>query len=383
MVQLFYIYGKMWKKIWNDCDLISRISSQPNQPKITLIPNDNESLKSNNLEFIGRKSLQEELNHVLKPHYGFNFQFYDYFTVYSRESLAAEMLQLPNPDRTPMLKRRTLRMKSEMLKWNIDRYLGDLHLFDDPIYNEAMNMIPHWNSIDSITNSLQNITTNESQYTIKNQRESYFTPKEAQKLSSLTIPSIRQPLVQEYYPILLSLVDILYAYTYDHRLTQGDPTCESAWTVTILSMTLSWFECYSIEITPLNVFQWSIRRVLIYPYIRNYEFSIQLVHDVMDILKQGKCCIIRSLLQIYDILEKSECFYIENKLYIGPYILWIQSIDEEIIKDFATSVDKLIKGGNLLGKNTLGLGLQEIEKNILKNGKLNLKDVVKKKLFTL
>jgi hypothetical protein len=42
--------------------------------------------------------------------------------------------------------------------------------------------------------------------------------------------------------LYFGLLDIIAAYCYDHRTTEGDPTSESAWTINKLSATLSWFE---------------------------------------------------------------------------------------------------------------------------------------------
>jgi protein SHQ1 len=39
----------------------------------------------------------------------------------------------------------------------------------------------------------------------------------------------------------LSLVDIVFAYAYNHRTTLGENSVESAWTINKLSATLSWF----------------------------------------------------------------------------------------------------------------------------------------------
>ena len=44
--------------------------------------------------------------------------------------------------------------------------------------------------------------------------------------------------------IYLGAVDILLAYCYDNRTTEGDPTSESAWTINKLSSTLSWLQVY-------------------------------------------------------------------------------------------------------------------------------------------
>lgn len=42
--------------------------------------------------------------------------------------------------------------------------------------------------------------------------------------------------------MLLGLADVLFAYAYDHRTTEGDASVESAWTVAVLSPLLSWLE---------------------------------------------------------------------------------------------------------------------------------------------
>lgn len=38
------------------------------------------------------------------------------------------------------------------------------------------------------------------------------------------------------------LVDVMYAYCFNHRMTMGDHTVESAWNIAKLSSTLSWFD---------------------------------------------------------------------------------------------------------------------------------------------
>jgi hypothetical protein len=41
---------------------------------------------------------------------------------------------------------------------------------------------------------------------------------------------------------LLGLVDIMFAYAYNNRVTEGENTVESTWTIRKLSSTLSWFD---------------------------------------------------------------------------------------------------------------------------------------------
>lgn len=49
--------------------------------------------------------------------------------------------------------------------------------------------------------------------------------------------------------VWLSLVDIVYAFAYNHRTTLGENHVESAWTINKLSATLSWFSVSIIYLT--------------------------------------------------------------------------------------------------------------------------------------
>jgi len=94
---------------------------------------------------------------------------------------------------------------------------------------------------------------------------------------------------------LFSLVDILCAYCYDVRMTQQDPTPESAWTISILSPTLSWLVPSSSLRNTLIAF---IRRVMIYPYLRRYDLARLCVKDCIVILKLGKRRLLKCLLEV-------------------------------------------------------------------------------------
>ena len=94
---------------------------------------------------------------------------------------------------------------------------------------------------------------------------------------------------------LFSLVDILCAYCYDIRMTQHDATPESAWTISILSPTLSWLIPSSSLRNTLIAF---IRRVLIYPYLRRYDLARLCIKDSIVILKLGTRRILKCLLDV-------------------------------------------------------------------------------------
>ncbi|KAJ3101375.1 Hsp90 cochaperone shq1 [Phlyctochytrium bullatum] len=48
-------------------------------------------------------------------------------------------------------------------------------------------------------------------------------------------------------PIYLGLVDILFAYCYDHRITEGEHNVESPWTIAKIAATLSCLEVYRLQ----------------------------------------------------------------------------------------------------------------------------------------
>ncbi|KAK2194242.1 hypothetical protein NP493_1g05022 [Ridgeia piscesae] len=97
----------------------------------------------------------------------------------------------------------------------------------------------------------------------------------------------------------LSLVDIIFAYAYDHRTTEGennvntgylfvhlvDILVESGWTIRKLSATLSWLETYS---GPEEVVTACYRRCLSYPLYRHWKLTARVFRDVRHIFSAGQ-----------------------------------------------------------------------------------------------
>jgi len=328
-----------------------------------------------------------DLGSCMKPRYGFLNMHHSVFTDYAREGLSVDMLEIPNPDELDSEQRRKLRLSAEQENFCPDRYLGDLHLSlddndeADMIYVEAKTMKSHWSiirasqsaskslhqndhSVDEIISGMEQLQTKEVEKEVTNQT-TFFTESESMQLTNTKaqIPLPSRINNEQTQSLLLSLIDILYAYVYDHRTTSGDPTCESSWTIVTLSPTLSWFESYMPPYdSTRQVLNWSIRRALIYPYLRNYAFlSNDLVNDVLDIIRGGRRVVLRCLLQIQQILEKSEFHYLFNKLYINPYICWIQNIEKQVLVDFAHQLEECSSIFSESNKKLLELKLDKIE----------------------
>lgn len=353
------------------------------------------------------------------PRYGFANMFHHVFSDLVREGVV--FVDIPEPDTTRSCDRRRLRLEAETLKFDPDRYLQDLDMEDDHFYQCAMEMTPHWNNrhnattteeavttlsvesekkdtaignqnvdkeddVDEITHAMSQLNTHSDTQASTSSGSSshdYFTSDELAKLCSIPYPLLPTTVTSSTSPkvtmeLLLGLLDMLYAYVYDHLLTEGEPTVESAWTVSILSCSLSWLDVpmlpddfalssdsSSCQPFVLEVLCASLRRTLIYPYLRNFDLGLHCWNEVHRIVRNGRRCILRCLLQLRNILDKSECHYLGNKLFVDPYLAWLQqprSVTDLDLKVVETQLRSILSSrGGVLSKDLLGLDLARIE----------------------
>jgi protein SHQ1 len=326
--------------------------------------------------------------------YGFARMFHGVFTDLARDGLAKEMLELPwqeaganavweRDEGTVREARRNKRLLVEQEKFSEERYLQDLDIADDYIYQCAMGMQTHWlaptDDVDSLPNQMANLTvepishgdkSDDSTGVAGRSERCSFSTDEQLLLSSIPYPLLPPYISSEQQDILfLGLLDILYAYAYDHLLTDGDPTVESAWTITILSASLAWLEDWQSAVRDhawtsvlSRVVATSVRRTLVYPYLRNITFSVHVWKQVAIILRRGVRCVLRCLLQTRTILDKSEMYYLGNKLFLDPYLTWLQSeatFMQERLRDVAVKLDQVVSETRL--RELVGLDLASIE----------------------
>ena len=326
---------------------------------------------------------------VATPGYGFLGMFRGIYADLARDGLAREMLELPWDDddvhesgsRLCLVKpateirkdRRRRRYEMENTKFCAERFVGDLDIEQDYIYQCAMAMKPHWqvddNETDSLTLQLSALTVTEETTGLSD----YFTKKERAQLMSIPYPLLPSTITSEQQDaLLLGLLDILFAYIYDHLMTDGEATVESAWTISVLSASLSCLEDWLQEpqddedSAVAAVVQSSMRRALIYPYLRNWEYGRHVWQQVAALLQRGLRPILRSLLQVRAILDCSELYYMGNKLYVDPYLAWLQADPktvQEKLGSLARSVQDVLRRSTL--KNDLGLGLLQLEESLL------------------
>lgn len=230
--------------------------------------------------------------------------------------------------------RRVERINDELQKFDEEYYLACLYEEQESI-KRLLDFEPYWH-----THSLIQMTEQDL-FDLKNlTSRSYILDKTAKR------------------QLLLSLVDILCAYAYEFRVTEGESSSESQWTICKLSATLSWLESDFFNIQ--DVLTTFTRRSLIYPLHRNFQLSQKVIQDVVEIFKAGRKCILKVLIDIRRILNSGcDARYILNDLYITDYCVWIQNVKESTISKLTES---LIHATTQVTKESLDLDLPLLER---------------------
>ena len=324
----------------------------------------------------------------LAPSYGFNNAYSDFFRVWHGE--VREILSLPDPEHTRPEQRRILREAAEDQQFDIERYLMDYaNQEEDMYFRLAMDYVPFWRSysvfpavahpkstvvanvltplvggvdsdVDRVGDSFRSVSLDTSSASAHSAASVVFSEAEQELLRRLPRKEFLVPLGSlEEKLVLGGLVDILIGFAYEQLTTQGDSGVESTWTVSIVSPTLSWLDtCADLY----AVIRSSVRRMIAYPFLRQYDLAIRSVREASEIMKRGKRVVLRALLALYRIVEKSETQYLLNALYIQDYCVWIQSVADECLVCISTELDAHIAA---FSKNETGWALEELEQSVL------------------
>ncbi|CEG40303.1 Uncharacterized conserved protein [Plasmopara halstedii] len=315
------------------------------------------------------------------PTYGFNRAYSNFFRVWHGE--VSEIISLPDPEHVQTEERRNLREDAEEKMFDIERYLMDVgNQKDDMYFKLAMTYEPFWRKYPVLTSN--NITREEStNLDINRMNDSLnilslnatLSPSSTVPFASetsVTFTDIEQEILlrlprKEYLLpegsddeilVIGGLVDILIGFVYDQLTTQGDSGVESTWTVSILSPTLSWLDSNS---DLHDVIRSAIRRMITFPFLRQYDLAMRCVEEANEVLKRGKRVVLRALLTLYRIIEKSETQYLLNSLYIQDYCVWIQSVSNERLQQVSVELDKQIAA---FTKSKTGWALEELERRL-------------------
>nr|XP_012642865.1 protein SHQ1 homolog [Microcebus murinus] len=258
----------------------------------------------------------------------------------------SDVIDIKDPDFTPAAERRQKRLAAELAKFDPDHYLADF--FEDEAVEQILKYNPWWTDTYSKMIALLEKDQEQEDHAVLvsfSEEEKYQLRKFVNKSYLLD----KEARSQVYY----GLIDILLAYCYETRVTEGERNVESAWNIRKLSSTLCWFETWS------NVHEIMVsfgRRVLCYPLYRHFKLAMKAYKDTIKILQLGKSAILKCLLDIHKIFQENDPAYILNDLYISDYCVWIQKAKSKKLAALAEALKEVS-----LMKAQLGLDLEELE----------------------
>ncbi|KAI0690061.1 SHQ1-domain-containing protein [Cytidiella melzeri] len=200
--------------------------------------------------------------------------------------------------------------------------------------------------------------------------DSDWSYTEVEKLAMLRLPRKEYiATTSQTHNLYLTLITLLYAYAYDSRTTQKDPTPESPWTICSLTpafsaldpapyvarktATLEHFDKKELAATLAT----SYRRSLTFPLYRSYALAEACRADVASFLAGGKRLVVRCLLEMKEILDHHDVYYAYSKIWVDDFCLWAQAYaSEQIFATLASAVSAL-----KLPKSMLGWDLEQLE----------------------
>ena len=341
--------------------------------------NNNDKKDNNDINNTSSSSSKTDpllLNLCHVRYYGFNNSYCNVLTNLREECM--DVIEISDPDKVPMHERRQCRLMTENSLFDPARYLGDLfEAENDPIFISAMDWQPFWekqggkiNDNDDNDDDNNNDDNNNDDDNNDDEYATIFTQSEKQALST----SLRNkeylvaPGSDEEASLLMGLVDIVFSFCYEARITLSDLSVVSSFNISRLSSTLSWFDSYDerrrgpYKDTLLSVILSCMRRSIIYPYLRLWEYGMKVLGDTSNVFRNGKRCILKCLLKTRHLFEhKGDSHYLLNKLYINDYCVWIQTVADEAIELLSKRLMTVTAQVQSEGKGLVGFRLPQLE----------------------
>ncbi|CAO3676886.1 unnamed protein product [Umbelopsis ramanniana] len=302
--------------------------------------------------------------------YGFNSQYNHYFT--HVDETANEINCVQTPEKSTAESRREDRVNEENAKFDEDYYVNDF------VNTEEIDHIIKYKSIwwKELKRIQKKAATEEKQSKVQLIQE--IEPESNNDIADLTMGNLdindysqslieftdkenaimrtlpnREYLLSNEKSIYLGLIDILFAYSYNHRQTEGEDTVESAWTIGKLSPSISGLEKFStLQETLISCY----RRALAFPLYRNYNLCDKILQDVYILLKLGKRAILKALLEIKDMFDHHDIYYIYSKIWLDDYCIWVQQSSDNVLKTLARELHHF-----QLSKTLMDWDLEDLE----------------------
>ncbi|KAK0228395.1 SHQ1 protein-domain-containing protein [Armillaria fumosa] len=201
-----------------------------------------------------------------------------------------------------------------------------------------------------------------------------FQFTEAEELVMLNLPRVEFLATEmETHNMYLTLINLLFSYSYETRTTHHDPTPESAWTISSLTPCFSALDpppycdqsaIHTDVFSPSEITSTvvaSYRRSLAFPLYRSFTLAERCRLDVAELLMKGRRTLARCLLEIKDILDHHEVYYIYSKIWVNDFCVWIQAYAKD---ETLQLLGKSVKSAKI-AKSSIGWDLEQLEALVL------------------
>ncbi|KAH6919073.1 SHQ1 protein-domain-containing protein [Coprinopsis sp. MPI-PUGE-AT-0042] len=247
----------------------------------------------------------------------------------------------PNAETCPKEERTKLRMEHEEKKWDPEHYMADYA--DDEYIQELLA----WKHPYISAEGPFEYTEEENLEILRLPRKEYLATEKQTK------------------QLYLTLTTLLFAYAYESRTNQLDPTPESAWTLCTLTPAFSALDPPNPSGTTRSFSQEelvqalipSYRRSLAFPLYRSWALAEKCRIDAARLLAKGKRTVMRCLLDVKRILDHHEVYYVYSKVWVDDFCVWVQAYaDDHRLKDLGRALQSL-----RMEKGGIGWPLEELE----------------------
>ncbi|KAI9253810.1 SHQ1 protein-domain-containing protein [Phascolomyces articulosus] len=300
--------------------------------------------------------------------YGFNNQYRGYFT-HVQETMN-EINDISDPEKSTAESRRRERYEAEGSKFDEDYYAMDF--VNDEEIQHVMQFKTIWHKElrrvqknakeqqSKVAPLIQEVDASESvdglldmkSLKITDSAESLIKFTEKEQAMMRDLPK-KEFLLSNEKVTYLGLVDLLFAYSYNHRIFEGEDSVESVWCVGKISPTIACLEQFT---TLKEVLIACYRRSLAYPLYRNFALCEKLLQDVYILMRLGKRAILKVLLNMKDLFDHHDVYYVYSKIWLDDYCVWIQHSSDHVLRTLAHELHHFS-----ITKNEIEWELEEIE----------------------
>lgn len=137
----------------------------------------------------------------------------------------------------------------------------------------------------------------------------------------------------------LGIVPLVFAWAYDYRTNMGDSTVESAWNIGKIAPSLSFLYDGYTSIEPLVID--CTARSLTKPLYRNWELTMQIWKDVLEVMRRGKRELLTAFAKLLEIFE-SELHQVYRSIIFEDYTIWIQNTSDRVLDSLTNELEKAI-----------------------------------------